>query len=432
MASDLYASCGYCGGREQQPHSFTCSRCLDVKYCTKEHQSLHWKEAHCEECRGRGGKAPTLAEQVASLRLAMQAHAEKTRRVSEEILKAGAERERIWKEVSAAGDAVRRIAEEKQRAEREVLKAQSDLKAKSKEIEMCLTMMGGQYAAGYEESPEWGPPPALTAAQLSFIVQKLSRQGWAFIDDFIDSAAVNKMRTYWLERYTSGMPIHRDGNFDRGRMGGGRSGSNLKYVNEESRGDFVRWLSPQDEDCPMSYKWLRAGMDRLVCDVAERCQDILKNAKTVVAQSSMVAIYPKSSGCGIESRYIRHIDNPIDDGRILTVMVYLNPPEWSPSVHGGALRVFEAAAAADGSESSTDISPAGGRLVVFLSDRVPHEVLPVTASVDRMAITTWYMDFSARARATCEEPSQRERAKLEQEVERMNGRVVDGEAHATA
>jgi len=35
-----------------------------------------------------------------------------------------------------------------------------------------------------------------------------------------------------------------------------------------------------------------------------------------------------------------------------------------------------------------DIEPVGGRLVVFLSDRVEHEVLPTSAT--RRAATAWF------------------------------------------
>ncbi|KAF4650682.1 hypothetical protein FOZ61_011126 [Perkinsus olseni] len=139
----VYLSCAYCGATSQQrPHPFTCSRCLDVKYCSKDHQLRHWREAHRVECRGAGGKKPTLAEQVANLRLAMlvqkcqksfdvqrsdaeslvaQAHAEKTRSISEEIAEAGAERNRILQDVSTASEAVEKVAEQKRNAEREVL-----------------------------------------------------------------------------------------------------------------------------------------------------------------------------------------------------------------------------------------------------------------------------------------------------------------------
>lgn len=100
-------------------------------------------------------------------------------------------------------------------------------------------------------------------------------------------------------------------------------------------------------------------MDGIVQNLVrnKRCP-ALEEVDTVVAQSSMIAVYPGDLSdndrappnsrvrtwhptlLGIGSgnavaRYIRHIDNPIDDGRILTVMVYLNPDSWEMSSHGG-------------------------------------------------------------------------------------------------
>lgn len=48
----------------------------------------------------------------------------------------------------------------------------------------------------------------------------------------------------------------------------------------------------------------------------------------------MVACYP-----GNGTRYVRHIDNPHGDGRLLTVILYLNR-DWDAARFGGALRVY--------------------------------------------------------------------------------------------
>lgn len=82
------------------------------------------------------------------------------------------------------------------------------------------------------------------------------------------------------------------------------------------------------------------------------------------------------------SFYHRHLDcsdrqaNP----RRLTAILYLNPG-WDITRYGGALRTFPC----DG--DPRDIAPLGGRLVLFDSCEVAHEVLPAFAP--RMAITLW-------------------------------------------
>jgi SM-20-related protein len=79
------------------------------------------------------------------------------------------------------------------------------------------------------------------------------------------------------------------------------------------------------------------------------------------------------------ARYVRHLDAfPGSDNRRVTAIVYLNP-DWRPE-HGGQLRLHV--------ESVRDVEPTLDRLVVFLSDRVEHEVLPARA--ERFAVTAWF------------------------------------------
>jgi SM-20-related protein len=88
-----------------------------------------------------------------------------------------------------------------------------------------------------------------------------------------------------------------------------------------------------------------------------------------------VARYP-GDGAG----YARHRDALRGrSGRVLTAIYYLNPA-WDPA-DGGLLRLHLA-------ERHVDIEPVLDRLVLFLSARVEHEVLP--AHAPRLAITAWY------------------------------------------
>jgi len=119
------------------------------------------------------------------------------------------------------------------------------------------------------------------------------------------------------------------------------------------------------------------------------------------------------------SKYPRHVDNVSGihvgskDLRKLTAILYLNP-SWT-SGDGGELRIYLGVPESDrkkivgekdykeNKESETsafvDLSPVGGRLVLFYSDVVPHEVLEnaphaTTAAdeeklLDRYALTIW-------------------------------------------
>ncbi len=66
--------------------------------------------------------------------------------------------------------------------------------------------------------------------------------------------------------------------------------------------------------------------------------------------------------------------------RAISVALYLNE-NWGEA-EGGCLRIYT------GGGASQDVSPRGGRLVAFLSDRFEHEVLPATR--DRLSFTGWY------------------------------------------
>lgn len=59
------------------------------------------------------------------------------------------------------------------------------------------------------------------------------------------------------------------------------------------------------------------------------------SGSTLYRLSAMAACYP-----GGGARYVRHIDNPNNNGRKLTAILYLNP-SWEPSC-GGCLRVYSA------------------------------------------------------------------------------------------
>jgi SM-20-related protein len=79
------------------------------------------------------------------------------------------------------------------------------------------------------------------------------------------------------------------------------------------------------------------------------------------------------------ARYARHLDSfPGSDNRRVTAIVYLNDG-WKPE-HGGQLRLHV--------EPPLDVAPVADRSVVFLSERIEHEVLPNFA--DRYAIAAWY------------------------------------------
>ncbi|MFT4624421.1 MAG: SM-20-related protein [Myxococcota bacterium] len=88
---------------------------------------------------------------------------------------------------------------------------------------------------------------------------------------------------------------------------------------------------------------------------------------------------------GEGARYARHRDTVAGDRvRRATAVVYLNP-DWVLA-DGGCLRIHTRYGA-------RDVEPLGGRTVLFLSDRLEHEVLPCHAV--RWAATAWFRGYDA-------------------------------------
>ena len=92
------------------------------------------------------------------------------------------------------------------------------------------------------------------------------------------------------------------------------------------------------------------------------------------------------------SVYPLHIDNSqgltAGDTRKLTCIIYLNPDYQDGD--GGELRIIS------DTRESVALCPDGGRMVMFWSDEIPHEVLPTAPdadascdSKDRYALTLW-------------------------------------------
>ncbi len=146
----------------------------------------------------------------------------------------------------------------------------------------------------------------------------------------------------------------------------GRTGAGL-HRDTAVRGDRRAWAS----DLPEHFSGLRARFE-------EVSQELNREAWLGLGGFSIqLAIFEPGA------RYQAHRDALRGDpGRRVTAILYLNPA-WERA-DGGSLRIHHRA-------STQDIAPRGGRLVVFLSDRVLHEVLPGHAQ--RHAATAWFRGY---------------------------------------
>ena len=148
------------------------------------------------------------------------------------------------------------------------------------------------------------------------------------------------------------------------RAGIGRE--NLHHVNDFVRTDEICWLTGEHSSARAYLDWmeeLRLGLNR-------RLFLGLFDYECHFAHYTSGAFYKK------------HLDAfKGNTNRVVTTVFYLNP-NWMVD-DGGELVIYS-----PDDEVIDRVPPNYGKLVVFLSDRFPHEVLP--AGRDRYSVAGWF------------------------------------------
>ena len=194
---------------------------------------------------------------------------------------------------------------------------------------------------------------------LDHISQEIYSNSYVVVDNFVDES----FRMALLKEQTD---LLNQGQFTKAAIGKG----NQKQVRAEIRSDEVLWMDPTVLSPLQAIFWEKVAEVQQVLN--RRCFLGLKSFEGHFAR------YP------IGSFYKRHLDQfHAVPHRIVTLILYLNE-SWTEA-DGGQLRMYFPQE--DGSERVEDVLPLGGRLVVFLSEEIPHEVLPTHK--ERISITGW-------------------------------------------
>ena len=194
---------------------------------------------------------------------------------------------------------------------------------------------------------------------LDHISQEIYSNSYVVVDNFVDEA----FRKALLKEQTD---LLNQGQFKKAAVGKG----DQKQVRAEIRSDEVLWMDPTALSSLQVVFWEK--IEELKQVLNRRCFLGLKSFEGHFAR------YP------IGSFYKRHLDQfHAVPHRIVTVILYLND-SWTEA-DGGQLRMYFPQE--DGSERIEDVLPVGGRLVVFLSEEIPHEVMPTQK--ERISITGW-------------------------------------------
>jgi SM-20-related protein len=140
-----------------------------------------------------------------------------------------------------------------------------------------------------------------------------------------------------------------------------------RTIEPDLRGDQVGWLDPGGP-----------GLGTLFARF-----EALRAALNAASDLGLTRFEVQLARYAGGARYARHRDAFANDNqRVATAIYYLNPG-WTPAA-GGQLRLYTA-------EGTVDVEPILDRLVLFLAEKVEHEVLP--ANQPRLAITAWYRRY---------------------------------------
>lgn len=137
------------------------------------------------------------------------------------------------------------------------------------------------------------------------ILSDMNQFGFCVIDDFLQNGDLVLNEVYNL---------YRKGLFQAGQVVNNKGNSNSKLI----RGDQIIWVEGNESICS------NVGfLIRILDSIITRCNamslgEFLKY-KITRRTKAMIACYP-----GNYTKYVRHIDNPNNDGRCITSIYYLN------------------------------------------------------------------------------------------------------------
>jgi SM-20-related protein len=194
---------------------------------------------------------------------------------------------------------------------------------------------------------------------LAHAINAIATRGYAIIDDFLLPSDIEALARIVKEKWLAGQMVSAKT---------GKSG--LK--NQAIRGDYIAWLDEKDEQLAVQAYFRQMELLRLRLNM-----QLFMNVQTL---ETHIAVYP------IGSVYQKHLDQfshghaPQLQHRQLSAVLYLNP-HWQAH-QGGALRLQL------DDDDYLDVLPQAGRIVLFLSAKFWHEVLPATR--ERLSLTGWF------------------------------------------
>ncbi len=191
------------------------------------------------------------------------------------------------------------------------------------------------------------------------IINQLQEKQYACVDDFFEVTLLESLHQQILNLYQAD------------ELKKAAIGKHFdQHIKTEIRGDYIQWI---DEKQPQP-------VEHLFFEKIQSFIDYLNKTcfLGILHKEFHYAVYPKGRF------YKRHLDTfQNDQSRKLSAVLYLNKA-WTDS-DGGELVIYKTQ---DEKEEAINIHPKFGRLVIFESQLLEHEVKPVKQNL-RLSITGW-------------------------------------------
>jgi SM-20-related protein len=204
--------------------------------------------------------------------------------------------------------------------------------------------------------PQWGHGPSDGDSDIfEHIVEQIHTQGFVVLDAALPDSLLDQLFIYFST-------------LDRGAFKKAGIGRQDDFqLNEFTRRDQIHWLSPGAPEVQGYFDWME---ELRLC--------INRNLYLgLFDYECHYAHYPEGGF------YRKHVDAfRGKSNRRLSTILYLNP-HWQPG-DGGELAMYRESEDAP----FLTVAPQYGRMVIFLSEVFPHEVL--RANRARFSLTGWY------------------------------------------
>lgn len=191
------------------------------------------------------------------------------------------------------------------------------------------------------------------------VIADILLQKYSIVDDFFSPEDVAQLRGSLLAKYE-------EDQFKKAAIGNRVNELIIKAI----RGDFILWMDESSRDVLEQQFFIK--INDLANYLNKTC------FLGILYKEFHYAIYPEGTF------YKRHLDTfQNDDRRKLSMVCYLNEPDWRPE-DGGELVLY---LPTENGEEPKYIAPFPGRVVIFESQELEHEVKP--ALRERLSITGW-------------------------------------------